>query len=361
MNFWKDKKVFITGHTGFKGTWLTLLLQKLGTNKICGYSLAPEPLPNLYRDIFGNSTQSIIDLRGDILHKKELKKKIQEFQPEIVFHLAAQPLVRESYNNPSLTWETNLIGTLNLLESLKDLDDKCSVVIITTDKVYKNKEWFYGYRENDSLGGYDPYSASKACTEIMVNSWRNSFCGKGNFKKENIKIATARAGNVIGGGDWAKDRIIPDFVRAVISNKAIKIRNPNSRRPWQHVLEPLSGYLMLAKTIHEDSKNSDYESAYNFGPNISSNKTVLELVKEINKIWKCDYINNENPNDFHETKYLSLAIEKAYSELNWSPIWNFEETIEKTINWYRSVSEGRDPYKSCLSDIESYLNFVEFN
>lgn len=358
MNFWTNKKVFITGHTGFKGTWLILFLEKLGA-KICGYSLDPDPSPNLYRDIFGISKRSILDLRGNILNKIELKKKIKEFQPEIVFHLAAQPLVRESYKNPSLTWETNLIGTLNLLESLRDLDDKCSVIIITTDKVYKNKEWFYGYRENDELGGIDPYSASKACTEILVNSWRKSFCGKATFQKENIKVVTARAGNVIGGGDWAKDRIIPDFIKSVKNNNPIRIRNPNSKRPWQHVLDPLGGYLMLAKNIHEERKNYNYETAYNFGPNISSNKTVLELVKEINKIWKCDYIKNENLDDFHESKNLSLCIEKAYSELNWYPIWDFKQTIEKTINWYKDVSEGSDPYKRCLSDLESYLNLVK--
>ena len=358
-NFWKNKKVLITGHTGFKGSWLTLLLLKMGAN-ICGYSLDPEQEPNLFRDLYGSLHKDILDIREDILDKATLKNKINEFSPECVFHLAAQPLVRESYINPLKTWETNLIGTLNLLEALKDLDNKCSLVIITTDKVYKNKEWLYGYKENDELGGHDPYSASKACTEIMINSWRNSFCGTGILQTENLSIATARAGNVIGGGDWAKDRIIPDFVKAVTNKEPILIRNPDSSRPWQHVLEPLRGYLMLAKRIHQDNKTT-YNNAYNFGPNISSNKTVLELVLEMNKIWDCKYIYDKNSYKVHESKNLSLCIEKSFFELSWSPIWDFKETIAKTLNWYKDVFEGSDPYERCLLDIESYLTSTEIN
>tara|TARA_Y100000589_G_scaffold329052_3_gene374638 strand:- start:15 stop:1118 length:1104 start_codon:yes stop_codon:yes gene_type:complete len=358
-NFWKNKKVLITGHTGFKGTWLTLLLQKMGAD-ICGYSLDPEPSPNLFRDIYGSSNNNILDLREDILDKSVLKNKVKEFEPELVFHLAAQPLVRESYKYPSKTWETNLIGTLNLLQSLKDSKNKCSIIIITTDKVYKNKEWLYGYKENDELGGHDPYSASKACTEIMVDSWRNSFCGSGIFQTENLRIATARAGNVIGGGDWAKDRIIPDFIKAVMQNKPINIRNPYSRRPWQHVLEPLRGYLMLAKKIHEQNKTT-FDTAYNFGPDFTSNKTVLELVEEINKIWRCDLVYNQNPTELHESKKLSLNIEKSFLELSWSPILDFQETITKTINWYKDVFEGSDPLGRSLLDIESYIKLTKLN
>ena len=359
-DFWLNKRVFLTGHTGFKGVWLILFLQSLGAN-VCGYSLAAEPLPNLYRSIKNNFKENLLHFEGNILNKQLLKNVIRNFNPEIVFHLAAQPLVRESFVKPNETWETNLIGTLNLLECLKEIKNKCSIVIVTTDKVYENQEWTYGYRENDPLGGHDPYSASKACTEIMVDSWRKSFCGKASHQTSNLNIATARAGNVVGGGDWAKDRLIPDIVKGIIYKEPIKVRNPNSVRPWQHVLEPLRGYIMLAKKLYQEHENSDFQTSFNFGPNSTSNRTVLDLVNEINKNWECNVDFPQTSDRLHESKRLLLNIEKANAELDWYPYLSFEETISRTISWYKEVNEGADPYKRCMNDLNYYMKKTNFD
>lgn len=261
--FWKNKKVFITGHTGFKGSWLTMMLSSMGA-KVKGYSLPLDKENYLFGLIKEKVSHEIIHKEGDILNKSSLNNEVQKFEPDIVFHMAAQALVRKSYLEPVLTWETNLLGSLNLFNSLKEIKKECTVIVVTTDKVYKNKEWEFGYRENDQLGGHDPYSASKAALEIAVESWRKSFCGRGPMKNRNINIASVRAGNVIGGGDMAQDRIIPDAIRALRNSKPIKIRNPLSTRPWQHVLDPLSGYLILAEHLYKDPNN--FSEAYNFGP-----------------------------------------------------------------------------------------------
>ena len=350
-SFWKNKKVLITGHTGFKGSWLLSWLVKSGA-EIKGIGLKPEDNINLFDQIESSLNDKFINVFGNILDKKFIEREIKEFQPEILIHLAAQPLVRESYANPLLTWETNVIGSLNILESAKKLLKKCAIVMITTDKVYKNREWIHGYRENDELGGHDPYSASKAACELAISSWRESFVGKSNHQTQYLKIATARAGNVIGGGDWAKDRILPDSIKSLISKKVIKVRNPLAKRPWQHVLEPLIGYLFLAEDLY--LKGDDYCSQFNFGPYLSSNKTVEELVEEIIKIWPGKWENPNQDNLLHEANLLHLQIEKAEQMINWQPKWDFKKTIKYTVNWYKDFNSGENPYEILLKNIIDY-------
>jgi len=279
LSFWSGKKVLITGHTGFKGSWLMLWLLEQGA-EVYGYSLEPKKDLNLFNNLLKElSFNNFNHFIGDICELKDFKSYIFQTKPDIIFHLAAQSLVRKSYEEPINTWQTNLIGSLNLLQCLRELDSNCSVVLVTTDKVYKNNEWIFGYRENDQLGGFDPYSASKAALEIAVSSWRNSFCKSHSDNNSNIKIATARAGNVIGGGDWAEDRIIPDIMRSLSNNKILEIRNPLSTRPWQHVLEPLWGYMELARKLYMNEKG--FCEAFNFGPLIESNKKVIAAINEM--------------------------------------------------------------------------------
>lgn len=347
-NFWKNKRVLITGHTGFKGAWLSVWLNSLGAY-IYGYSLQPQEELNLFSNIKNVFKCSEI---GDINDKDKLTRFVKDVNPDVIFHLAAQPLVSIGYEDPTLTWETNVMGTLNLLESLKLLKNDCLVSVVTTDKVYKNNEWEYGYRENDELGGYDPYSASKAAVEILVSSWSSSFLNKNNLSNINLKIATVRSGNVIGGGDWASNRIVPDCARAIISKKPLIIKNPNSHRPWLHVLETLRGYIILIEKMSSSNKNN--LETYNFGPLIQNNKSVKELVEKINKFWPFEYFISDSNSTFHETKLLHLNSDKAYNDLKWSQKWNFEKTIFRTINWYKLCHEGRDPLELCLQDIKDY-------
>lgn len=352
-SFWKDKKVFLTGHTGFKGSWLLLILINLGA-EVFGYSLEADQEPNLFRFLYPNIKSKFTHFESDINDFKILSESVSNFNPDIVIHFAAQPLVTVSYEKPRETWQTNLIGTLNLLESLKNIQKKCSILIVTTDKVYENKEWDYGYRENDRLGGKDPYSASKAASEICVESWRSSFCGNKEYQTNFLKIATARAGNVIGGGDWSKNRIVPDVVKSLHLGKKIKIRNPQAKRPWQHVLEPLSGYLKLIER-QMLGDNDLYSQPFNFGPNIESNKSVIELVDTILVNWNGEISINNDSNSVHESKLLHLNIDKAYQILDWSPKWKFEKTISKTISWYKDFYDGLDPYEKCIEDINDYF------
>ena len=348
MSFWKNKKVLITGHTGFKGSWMSLLLLNLGS-KVSGISLEPSDELNLFDQLVikKDLNHNIIDIRN----KELIKKKVSENNPDFIFHLAAQPLVRESYINPLETWEVNVTGTINLLQSIRNLNKNCISVFITTDKVYKNNEWIYGYREIDPLGGYDPYSSSKAAAEIAINSWRSSFFDdKSQYKKA---IASARAGNVIGGGDWSKDRIIPDAIRDLASNKKIKVRNPNASRPWQHVLEPIWGYLKLAEGIYKG--NNSLETSFNFGPRLESNKKVKELIIEVLKNWKGDWEDISDEKAFHEAKLLNLSYEKAFHHLNWQPRWDFETTVRKTVNWYQEFNGGKSAVDCCMSDLNSYF------
>ena len=353
-HFWKSKKVLITGHTGFKGSWLTLLLKSLGT-EVFGYSLEPEQSPSLFYDLFSDSLalDKTHHKIGDINNTKKLDDFISKSKPEIVFHLAAQPLVRKSYLDPLGTWKTNVIGTINLLESLKKSNLNCSVVIITTDKVYKNKEWPYGYRENDILGGHDPYSASKAATELAIDSWRSSFCGESKHQTNMIKIASARSGNVLGGGDWSEDRIIPDCIRSLQSKKTIIIRNPKAIRPWQHVLDPLNGYLILAKALNESPEF--FSSSYNFGPLTTDNFTVEKTVKTLLKYWEGKYKLHEDQDSFHEANTLNLQIYKSIQQLKWLPKWDFETTLRHTMNWYVSYYQGKSALELTLKDINTFL------
>ncbi len=345
MNFWNGKRVFITGHTGFKGSWLSFWLKTLGA-EVCGYSLAPEDSPNLFENLqLQNQITSII---GDINDLPNLKAKLNEFQPEIVFHLAAQSLVRKSYREPVQTYQTNLMGTVNVLEAVRQCDSIKAVVSITTDKVYENKEWFWAYRENERLGGFDPYSNSKACAELAVSSYRNSF-----FADGKTLIASARASNVIGGGDWCEDRLIPDVFRSLVFGKKLLIRNPNSIRPWQFVLEPLSGYLMLAQKLFVGDKR--FVGAWNFGPNDENSKSVGWMLEEIRKIWgesvNWEILDSEQP---HEAHLLKLDNSKAKSELKWFPKLSLAEELKLTTEWYRAFRDKQDLIKLTKNQIELY-------
>jgi len=343
-DFYKNKKVLITGHTGFKGSWLSIWLLKMEA-KVLGYALDPKTDKDNF--VLSNISSKITDIRGDVLDIESLEKEIASFQPEIVFHLAAQALVKTSYSDPKNTYETNVNGTVNLLECCRKYDCIKSIIVVTSDKCYENKEWLWGYRENDPLGGYDPYSASKACTEIIAASYRNSF-----YKEKNIGLATVRAGNVIGGGDWADFRIIPDAVRAFENNQALEIRNLHAVRPWQHVLEPLSGYLKLAALLYGNPDR--YAQAYNFGPYQSSVVEVGDLIQLfINQYGTgriCDVSHQEK---VHEAGLLNLDISKAIYELNWKPALNLVETVKLTVDWYKEYRSS-NVFDLCNKQIECY-------
>lgn len=358
LTFWQNRKVLITGHTGFKGSWLSLWLSQLGAN-VSGISLDPKTEPNLFSQIKLHKLVNDHYL-VDILDFDRLTQVVQKVQPEVVFHLAAQPLVRRSYLYPLETWKTNVIGSINVLESLKSLTHMVSVVMITTDKVYENKEWDYGYREIDGLGGHDPYSASKAAAEIAVASWRQSFCGNKDHQTPYLSIATARSGNVIGGGDWSEDRIVPDIMKCLTYSESVPVRNPNATRPWLHVLEPLLGYIRLAELLALNNSPqcgfNDYASAFNFGPSSSSNKSVEQLVEEIFTHWPGVWHLHGELSQPHEAGKLTLQIEKASSLLGWYPSWSFQTTIERTVSWYKQFNQGISPLDLCLSDINSYAN-----
>jgi len=347
---YKNKRVFITGHTGFKGSWLSVWLAKIGA-EVCGYSLESNTNPSMFEslEIKNKISKSVI---GDILDEKFLERTLDDFQPDIIFHLAAQPLVRESYSQPVLTYKTNVIGTLNLLEAARVCKSVKAFVNVTTDKCYENKEVAKGYIETDSLGGYDMYSSSKACSEILSASYRQSF-----LENDGFALATARAGNVIGGGDWAKDRLIPDCVRNIENNKLIEIRNPNSVRPWQHVLEPLSGYLMLGEKLLNEGQN--YAESFNFGPYENSAIKVSEVVdKFINYYGKGEFVTNKTDN-LHEAELLMLDIKKASQKLGWKPKYSIDKAIKTTVDWYKNFYNSKtDMYAYTVSQINKYEGFL---
>ncbi len=331
ITFYQNKKIFLTGHTGFKGSWLLCWLNSLGA-VVKGYSLEPAYEHGLFNLIDGklNFQHQI----GDIRDKENLENSIIDFQPDIIFHLAAQPLVRKSYQIPSETFDVNVVGTCNVLEAVSKLQKKCIVICITTDKVYENKEQHYHYKEEDNLGGYDPYSASKAACEIAISSFRNSFFNRSNYHTHQKAVVSARAGNVIGGGDFSEDRIVPDIIRALQNNKEIEVRNPKAIRPWQHVLEPLNGYLVLAQLAFEDY--NFVSNAYNFGPTSNDHLPVHTLVEiAINNWGNGQWKDTSNNNNVHEANLLMLDITKATTELNWKPKLNSQQAIEWTINWYK--------------------------
>lgn len=350
---YKGKKIFLTGHTGFKGSWLLKTLSMLGA-EVKGYALAPENEHDLYHVINGDDIcDSII---ADLRDKEKLIKAVMLYKPDFIFHLAAQPLVRLSYQIPAETFDVNVIGTANLLDAIKLSEQPCNVVMITTDKVYHNNEWLYPYRESDALGGYDPYSASKACMELLISSYRNSFFNKENFGTHHKAVAVARAGNVIGGGDWAKDRLIPDIIRALSKREKIEIRNPDSIRPWQHVLEPLLGYLMLGAKLQ--SNPDRYSTAYNFGPNANDALPVIDMVKLAIESWKTgEYFVNRPIDQPHEAGLLKLDISKAIGELGWAPKNNAAQAVQITINWYKEYFENRGNIIGYTErQIENFMN-----
>lgn len=333
---YKGKKIFITGHTGFKGSWLLRTLSLLGA-EIKGYALAPYTKDDIYYAINGNDlcTSVIADIRD----KDRLAEEITNFAPDFIFHLAAQPLVRLSYDLPVQTFEVNAMGTANLLDVVHQLQQKCTVVLITTDKVYLNREWIYPYRENDRLGGYDPYSASKACAELIIDSYRNSFFNPNNYSAHHKAIAVARAGNVIGGGDWSKDRLLPDIAQALIKKETIAVRNPKSVRPWQHVMEPVAGYLLLGERLEKFPEQ--FAQAYNFGPYSGDTLTVEEIVGLAIRKWGSgSYKVLQQDEQLHEAGFLKLDITKAEIEIGWKPILNAKEAVGMTINWYKTFFEN---------------------
>lgn len=346
-NIYRNKKVFITGHTGFKGSWLSIWLQTLGA-KVCGYSLKPNTNPSMYQElnIENKIEKSII---GNILDYETLEDSINDFQPEIIFHLAAQPIVRLSYKEPKLTYETNVIGTLNVLEVARKCKSVKAFVNVTTDKCYENKEIARGYKEDEPMGGYDMYSSSKGCVEIMSSSYRRSFLQE----EDSMSMATARAGNVIGGGDWAEDRLIPDCIRYINQNKAIEIRNPIAVRPWQHVLEPLSGYLLLGQKLLETGK--DYAEGFNFGPNEESVLKVSEVAQKIIDNYNKGEVIVHKKDNLHEANLLMLNIEKAKTVLNWTPTYTANEAIKETVEWYKHFyAKDTDMYQYTIQQIKNY-------
>jgi len=347
-DFWNGKRVLVTGHTGFKGSWMVTWLRSMGA-QVSGYSLAPDTQPSLFSEIEKDlKMDSVI---GDICDLESFSKSVNKANPEIIFHMAAQPLVRLSYDKPLETFQTNIIGTANLLEISRKLPGLKAVVVITTDKVYENNEWVWAYRENDALGGYDPYSSSKACTEIITSAMRRSFF----HSPSSAGVATVRAGNVIGGGDWAGDRIVPDVVRAFQKNEVVRLRNPNAIRPWQHVLEPLSGYLTLAQQVCLGNRET-YCSSWNFGPDSQNAVPVEKLVSLLASHWpgvRWEIDKGPHP---HEAFYLKLESSKAKQLLEWYPKWGVEKTTQMTMDWYRSYyKKEASAYELCTSQINEYV------
>lgn len=348
--FWKGKKVFLTGHTGFKGSWLSLWLSSMGA-KVTGYALAPNTKPNIF-DLL--AIDSLVEKShiADIRDLSSLQKAMSEANPDIVIHMAAQPLVRYSYANPVETYATNVMGTVHVLESARSLGALRATVIVTTDKCYENKEWLWGYRENEPMGGSDPYSNSKGCAELVTSAYRQSYFSNSNSCN---KVASARAGNVIGGGDWSEDRLIPDAIKAFEANQPLKIRNPSATRPWQHVLEPLSGYLILAQALYENGLA--YASGWNFGPRDEDNRSVQEVIDLLISGWgKAAHWEREGSEQPHEANLLKLDCSKAHTHLGWIPKWDLEMATKKIIQWQKAFQKKENMREISLSQISEYQN-----
>ena len=340
----------MTGHTGFKGGWLCIWLKSLGA-EVVGFSKVPAEQPCLFEE--ANISGGMTSLIGDIKDLSSLSAAIRSHRPEIIFHMAAQPLVRNSYIDPVETYATNVMGTVNLLESARQVDSVKVIVNITTDKCYENKEWYWGYRETEPMGGYDPYSSSKGCSELVTNAYRNSF-----LRTAKISVASARAGNVIGGGDWAADRLVPDAFRALQNNQSFLVRNPNAIRPWQHVLEPLSGYLLLAQKMYGSS--NQYSQAWNFGPGDNDAKTVDWIASYICEVWGegASWVTDDGDHP-HEANYLKLDISKARSDLGWQPRWTLSDSLTRIVRWHKSWQEGICAEKLCLKEINDFYRLTE--
>jgi CDP-glucose 4,6-dehydratase len=351
-NFWKGKRVLVTGHTGFKGGWLSLWLQHLGA-EVIGISLDPPTKSNIYEQ--ANVAEGMLSLREDIRNGEAIKQLFQRHKPEIVFHLAAQPLVRYSYHNPVETYQTNVMGTLHILEGIRSIDTVRSAVMITTDKCYQNKEWVWGYRETDSLGGHDPYSSSKGAAELLISSYRDSYFPMEEYEEHKTAIASVRAGNVIGGGDWAEDRLIPDIICAFQKGKQVEIRNPHSIRPWQHVLEPLSGYIQLAESLV--CTGIENVGAWNFGPREEDERTVQWIVSKMAKYWgnEQSWVLDEVKHPF-EANYLKLDCSKAHMKLGWYPKWNLSKALSNVVKWHQVENKNGDCKKICIEQIIEYMS-----
>jgi CDP-glucose 4,6-dehydratase len=349
--FYKGRKVFITGHTGFKGSWLSILLNWLGAD-VYGYALNAPTNPNLYE--LANIDQLVSSTIGDVRDHNLLLKTLKEVQPEVVIHMAAQPLVRESYKNPCETYEVNVMGTVNLLDAARQINSIKAILNITTDKCYENKEWHWGYRENEPIGGYDPYSNSKGCSELVTSSFRSSFFNPKEYKNHGVALASARAGNVIGGGDWADDRLIPDFIRSIMRGEKVKIRSPYAIRPWQHVLEPLSGYLTLCEKLY--TAGTAFAEGWNFGPDDRDAKNVEWITKKLCELWgeSASFEIDTNPQP-HEASYLKLDCSKAKAELDWTPIWNIETTLKSIVIWNKAFLAGENMHTITEKQIMDYF------
>lgn len=349
--FWCGKTVFLTGHTGFKGSWLSLWLQSLGA-KVIGYALDPPTQPSLFE--IADVGRGMTDIRGDVRDPGHLIGALTEHQPEVVFHMAAQPLVRYSYCNPVETYETNVLGTVHLLEAVRRNDSVRVVVNVTTDKCYENREWVWGYREDEPMGGRDPYSSSKACSELITSAYRSSYFHPNGREGQRVALATARAGNVIGGGDWAKDRLIPDIMQAILQNEPVRVRHPGAIRPWQHVLDPLGGYLLLAERLRADG--AAYAEAWNFGPEPSDTRPVRWVVEHITRQWPGAHWRLDEAIHPHEARYLTLDCSKAANLLGWHPRWNLETALTKITDWYRRYAAGPDDMRAyTLGQIAEYV------
>lgn len=348
--FWQGKRVLLTGHTGFKGSWLSLWLQSMGA-QVVGYALAPPTKPSLFEIAeVGKGMTSII---GDIRDLEHLRAVFAEHSPEIVFHMSAQSLVRYSYIEPVETYSTNVMGTVNLLEAVRGTGSVKAVVNVTSDKCYENREWVWGYRENEAMGGYDPYSSSKGCAELVTAAYRNSYFHSDKYKEHGMALASGRAGNVIGGGDWAEDRLIPDIMRAITQGRPVNIRNPHAIRPWQHVLEPLSGYLLLAQKLYEEG--TAYAEGWNFGPDDEDAKPVQWIVDRLTKAWgeNARWVLDGSSHP-HEAHYLKLDCSKVKSCLNWHPRWHLEDALGAIIDWHRAYRDGENMRELTLRQISAY-------
>lgn len=351
QEFWRGKRVFVTGHTGFKGAWLSLWLSKLGAN-VAGYALAPATTPSAF-ELFGVGAgmKSVI---ADVRDLARLQAAVTDFKPEIVFHMAAQALVRDSYEIPVETYATNVMGTVHVLEAIRKVGGVRAAVVITTDKCYENREWHWGYREDDPLGGFDPYSNSKSCAELVTASYRNSFFHPGAYKEHGTAIATARAGNVIGGGDWAKDRLIPDLMNSFLGTRPVLIRRPHSIRPWQHVLDPLRGYLLLAERLWDDG--TKYSEAWNFGPGDEDSKPVAWIADRLATLWGegAQWSVEAAEKGPHEATYLKLDPSKARARLGWQSSWDLNSSLQNIVDWYLALRRGDDMRAITLGQIASY-------
>ena len=352
-SFWSGKKVFFTGHTGFKGSWLSLWLQQLGA-QVTGYALQPPTNPSLFE--VAQVAQGMTSIIGDIRDGAMLTNAMRQAAPDIVIHMAAQPLVRRSYVDPVETYSTNVMGTVNLLEAVRQTPSVRAVVNVTTDKCYENKEWVWGYRENEPMGGFDPYSSSKGCAELVTAAYRNSFFNSSKHSEHQVALATARAGNVIGGGDWAEDRLIPDILRAIQDGQSVNIRNPHATRPWQHVLEPLSGYLALAEKLSSEA-GQQYAEGWNFGPRDEDAKPVQWIVEKLVSTWgngaSWQPVGGLHP---HEANYLKLDISKAKARLDWVPQWPLGTALEHILDWHKAYLLGVNMRNLTLQQINTYAH-----